>query len=408
VTPNPTVACTRAPAKTPAGASALRAKHWAKYRQVWIERVGCLALLCSLGPDLAAAAPPSPPDSGFAEPPTGPTATTEPGSPSPASDPRLAAPVLVRVLPSDERVVARLRAELALLDLSVLVDEPGDDATALGPELLEQLPRAQASAAIEIVVGDTRIDLWVADGATGKTLHRRLDLESDPDPREPRTLAITAIELLRASRLEVVEIVEPSPPPAEADPSDDPNLRPDPPPRSPTLQSTGALSLAPMVGGSPGGFRVTTHVELAGRWVPLPRFALRVSAWIPTVGNSVPVTDGRVRMFVGMAFIEPQLRLPGGVAWLHPVLGLGLGAAVVGFEGIADEGLRSETRVLAGFAGHTHLGLGFAVIPRLWIRVDGYLGTVQPRPQIRSATGQVEATWGLPFATGSLGIEIWL
>jgi hypothetical protein len=362
-----------------------------------------VALVWALLPGLAAAAPPIEPGS-------------EPDPIPTGDDPLVAAPVLIRVLPPDERVVARLRAELGLLDLLVIVDEPAPDAIALGPDLLDQLPLVQASAAIEIVVGEARIDLWVADGATGMTLHRRLDLGSDPDPREPRTLAITAIELLRASRVEVVEIAEPTPSPADPevdvdvdpDPSDDPQLRPEPRPNQTGLPSIGALSLAPMVGGSPGRFGVTTHVELAGRWVPLPRFALRVSAWIPTVGNSVSVTDGRVRMFVGMAFIEPQLRLPGGVEWFHPVLGLGLGLAVVGFEGIADEGLRSDTKVLGGFAGHTHLGFGFAVIPRLWIRIDGYLGTVQPRPQIRSATGQVEATWGLPFATGSLGLEIWL
>ena len=342
-----------------------------------------------------------------------PCSASPPPEPEPSVDPAepdALAPVWIRVLPGDDRVVARLRAELGLLGYPVIVDTTAD-AAPLGPDLLDELEGAGAGAAIEIVLGDNRVDLWVADGATHKALARRLDLVAAPEQRDPRTIAIAAVELLRASLLEVAssEEPEPEPPrPVEADPTDDPDLRPAPRPNPVERPVTGALSLAAVVGGSPGGFGVTTHVELAGRWVPLPRFALRVSAWIPTVGNSVAVTDGRVRMFVGMAFVEPQLRLPGGAKWFHPELGLGLGAAVVGFEGIANEGLRSDTRILGGFAGHTHVGLGFTVMPRLWIRVDGYVGTVQPRPEIRSTTDAVEATWGLPFAHAALGLEIWL
>jgi hypothetical protein len=321
--------------------------------------------------------------------------------------------VLIRVVPDDEQIHARLRAELGLLGLTpVLLELPSQTPT-LGPDLLDKLSDESASAAIEIVIGPNRIDLWVADGNTGKALNRRLDLSLDPEQSDPRTVAIAAVELLRASRLELGESV-PRPPdpvtpnPVTPDDSDDPSKQPFTGERPVAAQPTGAISLAPMVGGSPGGFGVTTHIELAGRWAPFDRFALRVSAWIPALGNSVGVTDGRVRMFVGMAFLEPQLLLPNKVKWLHPELGLGLGGAVVGFEGIAREGLRSTTQIVGGFAGYAHAGFGFAVVPRLWIRLDGYVGTVQPQALVKSADQTVQATWGLPFATGSLGLEIWL
>ncbi len=319
--------------------------------------------------------------------------------------------VLVRVVPDNEQVVARLRAELGLLGLLPVPLDVSPDAPTLGPDLLDELTTTDASAAIEILIGDNRIDLWVADGNTGKVLNRRLDLSLDPDQADPRTVAISAVELLRASRLELGDTgtTHEDPPKTDDPPDDNPTAQAhegERPPREVSLPSLGAISLAPMVGGSPGGFGVTTHVELAGRWTPLDRFGLRFSAWVPTLGNSIGVTDGRVRMFVGMAFIEPQLLLPGGAKWFHPELGLGLGAAVTGFEGTAREGLRSSKQLVGGFAGYSHLGFGFAVAPRLWIRLDGYLGVIQPQPKVYSPAGDFDATWGAPFGTGSFGLEI--
>jgi hypothetical protein len=334
--------------------------------------------------------------------------TAEAGQPeTPASDTEAEERVLIRVVPMDEQIAARLRAELGLLGFTAVPLELPEPHSALGSDLLDQLEAGSASAAIEIVRSEHRIDLWVADGNTGKALNRRLDLTLDPAQAEPRTIAIAAVELLRASRLELGEEDNGAPPDTDDDPTKQARER-ERPPRDITLPSQGALSLAPMLGGSPGGFGVTTHIELAGRWAPLERFALRFSLWIPTLGNSIGVSEGRVRMFVGMAFVEPQLRLPGGAKWFHPELGLGLGGAVVGFEGIAQEGLRSTTRIVGGFASHAHLGLGFAVIPRLWIRLDGYVGALVPRPDVKSTTDVTEATWGTPYATGSLGLEIWL
>lgn len=319
--------------------------------------------------------------------------------------------VLIRVVPGNDQVSARLRAELGLLGFTAVALDVSEKTPAFAADLLDQLDARNASAAIEIVFGEHRIDLWVADGNTGKALNRRLDLTLDPELADPRTVAISAVELLRASRLELGEATpeHEGTPVAKDDelPEREPNET-GRPTRDLSEPSVGAISLAPMVGGSPGGFGVTTHVELAGRWAPLERFALRASLWVPTLGNSIAVNDGYVRMFVGMAFIEPQLRLPGGAKWFHPELGLGLGGAVVGFEGNAREGLRSDTQVLGGFTSYGHLGLGFSVVPRLWIRLDGYLGVLLPRPELKSTLNETEATWGAPFGTGTLGLEIWL
>jgi hypothetical protein len=320
--------------------------------------------------------------------------------------------VLIRVVPDDKRVIARLRAELGVMALDTTIIDVPADAPVLGPELLDRLEPTGASAAIEIAITEQRIDVWVADGATGKTLTRRFDLALDPEQAEPRTLAIAAVELLRASRLEftggaAASNAEPDAN-AESEQATESERAPESErPRDREQIPRGALSLAPMVGGGPGGLGATTHIELAGRWAPLDRFALRLSVWLPSLGNNVSDAEGRARVFVGMAFIEPQVRLPGGARWFHPELGLGLGAAITGIDGAANPPFRSNAAVLAGFASHAHLGFGFELTPRLWARLDGYVGMILPQPVV-VFVDEIVAGYGLPFATGSLGLEIWI
>lgn len=318
--------------------------------------------------------------------------------------------VLTRVLPANPQVTARLHAELGVSGLEGEVIDIGDDRPLLGVDLLDRVAEADASAAIEIVFGRNRIDIWVADANTGKTLNRRFDLILDPGFAEPRTLAIAAVELLRTSRLELAEA---SNPPAGETPAPESNHQAMEDERPPNEQgglgvqrSRGALSLAPVIGGSPGGLGLTTHIEVAGRWAPGRRFALRTGLWIPTLGNRVVDELGAARVLTLQLFVEPQLRLPGGAPWFHPELGLGLGAALTVIQGEPNPGGRPQNPVLPGFTAHAHLGLGFELSQRFWLRVDGYAGIVQPQPRVLFID-EVVAVWGLPFGTGSIGLEVW-
>ncbi len=314
--------------------------------------------------------------------------------------------VLIHVAPDRADIRARLQAELGLLGFVSEKLELSDPNKVLGPDLLDRLATTQADAAIEIAVTPERINLWVADGTTGTIVHRRLDLLANPDLADPRTLAISAVELLRASRLELEPELVPEPPPIEPATDDELPPRDESPDDEPPRPLRGAISLVPLITGSPGGFGPAAHVEVSGRWSPRERFALRFSLWVPTVATRVETEQGTARLLYGMLFVEPQLRLPGGVHWFHPELGLGLGIALANVEGIARPPNRSNSSVLAGFVSHAHLGFGFAVTPRVWIRLDGYLGVLLPQPNV-TFSGASVATWGLPWGTGSLGIELW-
>ncbi|MCA9683462.1 MAG: hypothetical protein KC457_14780, partial [Myxococcales bacterium] len=125
--------------------------------------------------------------------------------------------VLIRVLPKRPDVEARLQAELGLLGfVSERMDVEGDEA--LGPDLLDRID-GSASAAIELEITEARIELWIADAETGKSVYRRLDPNTG-DQGDPRTMAIAAVELLRASRLEAAQ-GEPEPAPDLPDDGED-------------------------------------------------------------------------------------------------------------------------------------------------------------------------------------------
>lgn len=351
--------------------------------------LACVAGLALLGAP-AAAAPPS--------------GSTEAHESEPAENTL----VMTRVLPVNAKYTARLHAELGFTGLEGRTLEVGDDVPMFGVDLLDQVAAANASAAIEIVVARNRIDIWVADANTGKTLNRRFDLILDPGLAEPRAIAIAAVELLRTSRLELAAAAAETTPDEEPEPSEQvmEDERPPVDDEPVELPPRGALSLAPVLGGSPGKLGLTAHLEVAGRWAPHRRFALRTALWIPTLGNQVTGDLGQARVLTLLLFVEPQLRLPGGAPWFHPELGLGIGAALTVIQGQPNPGDTGRTPVLPGFAAHAHLGLGFELSRRFWFRVDGYSGIVQPQPQVLFGE-QVVAKWGLPFATASIGVEVW-
>jgi hypothetical protein len=360
---------------------------------------GSLALVASVGLSLVCFVPES-----AAAPPIEPATTA--AEPVPVR-PEL---VLTRVLPANPQVTARLHAELGVSGLEGATLDIPDDLPSLALDLLDRVAAADASAGIEIVVGRDRIDISVADANSGKTLNRRFDLSLDPRFAEPRTLAIAAVELLRTSRLELAEATTATTTPTP-EPISKPQVTEDerPPAERDGVvlpRSRGALSLAPVIGGSPGGIGLTTHIEVAGRWAPGRRFALRTSLWIPTLGNRVVDELGAARVLTLQLFVEPQLRLPGGAPWFHPELGLGLGAALTVIQGEPAPGGRAQSPVLPGFTAHAHLGLGFQLSQRFWFRVDGYVGIVQPQPRVLFID-EVVAVWGLPFGTGSIGLEVW-
>jgi hypothetical protein len=95
----------------------------------------------------------------------------------------------------------RLRAELAASGFEVITI---DRAPGASPREAVEDVGLHPVATLSIVSTEkgAAIDVWVADHLTGKTLVRRVDIDSQAAPAAPKVLAIRAVELLRASLLE--------------------------------------------------------------------------------------------------------------------------------------------------------------------------------------------------------------
>ena len=97
---------------------------------------------------------------------------------------------------------ATIRVEAELHAAGFAVD--WEDAAAAGdPRSAPQTgsPPGFASIAIWRSGSDAVADVWVADHLSGRALIRRVDAGSEPEAERARTLAIRAVELLRASLL---------------------------------------------------------------------------------------------------------------------------------------------------------------------------------------------------------------
>lgn len=99
------------------------------------------------------------------------------------------------------QATTRLRAELAASGFEVITI---DRAPGASPRESVEDIGLHPVATLSIVTTEkgAAIDVWVADHLTGKTLVRRVDVDSRSAPSAPKVLAIRAVELLRASLLE--------------------------------------------------------------------------------------------------------------------------------------------------------------------------------------------------------------
>lgn len=123
--------------------------------------------------------------------------------------------------PIVREAITRLQAELTAAGFTVVLaraestNEPHRDVEGAGASA-----GPFATIAIARTRGGATAELWVADHVTHKTLVRRVDTDATAESHVPTALAIRAVELLRASLLEVTTHAEP----ARAEPSLPPDV----------------------------------------------------------------------------------------------------------------------------------------------------------------------------------------
>ena len=329
-----------------------------------------------------------------------------------ADEPQSEAPSTIAVLcaPGD-RFGLRVMAEIESLGFRAEQLDPA--AAPASRASLEASARAVgAIAAIRAVPSERGVEVWITDRVTGKTVLREM-VDDGGTPDRDAALALRAVELLRASLLEVAL---PAPPPGEVPATPEirekmrvpaPAAPAAPPPPAERASPALRLSLAPGVLLSPGGFGAAVDIHLGLAWMP--------SEHVGAIGfAAIPLTSPRIERSQGSA--DLSVLLAGGGArfllaardspWAASV-DLGLTAVSLWSTGVASAGFRANGSAAVAVSPFGSLGLSFALTPTFRLHAAVLASVLLQGVSVQFAQHET-ATWGKPFILSSAGIELGL
>jgi hypothetical protein len=256
-------------------------------------------------------------------------------------------------------------------------------------------PTADLVATIEITRGRdaAAIDLWVTDRLTGKTSIRRLEGDASSE-LGPAALAIRAVELLRASMLELAVG------PARDQPRNVPEsvrrfVAPPKPPRT-------HVRAAAVGCHGPGGVPPALGPLLGVGQSLSESFRVDASVIGPLFGSDLTAELGTVALRREMVLLEAVLVLGRGI--VRPLFRVGAGAHHFTVNGEATSphvGQRDEVWSAALLAGS---GVRMALSSQWSLAIDASLTVLAPAIEVRAA-GEQLARAGRPIALLGVGPE---
>lgn len=318
--------------------------------------------------------------------------------------------LVVLVRPRAENVlvdeaITRIKGELIADDFEVSVADapPGSDPISI---LAQATRTTDAAVTLGMFLEEdaTAAELWVVDELTQKTVVRRVGIGRTPAGNVPEVLARRAVELLRASLLEILL---------------DARKRKAPPAPGPRAQASRWVERA--LEPSAQRFGVEAGVQVLGGFggvgaAVLPVARLRAALderWRARLTLSGLGTNPEVEAVEGTATIAQEFALlelvfeMSPAPWIRPAFSLGAGAYHIEAEGNAAwpyAGIESDRYAFAADAG---LGFALPVTSSFAIAFEGHALLVTPYPVIRFL-GVEKAETGRPIVTGGLALVGWL
>ena len=304
--------------------------------------------------------------------------------------------------PGETALAERLHAELALLGFGVVkVDGDGPDSPL---DLVAR--RANAIAAIRIISSAGGVEVWIADRLTGKTLLRQVVSGREGAPLAPADVALQAVELLRASLL---ELGSPLPSRGEVKPS----------PRIQAIaedlnedrgSTTHAVALD--VGGgmltSPGGIPASLHLQLELGWRGAWPLGVRILASVPLKSSHIGAAEGTASIATTLVGAGLDLHWGGTGSRWRSVAGLGMSVLWLDMQGIGASSLLGVTGNAVTLAPYLRLDLSLRLAKRLHILAEGLAGYALAQPTLRFV-GREVAVFGRPCVATTLAIRVgWL
>ncbi len=299
-------------------------------------------------------------------------------------------PLVVLVDPGVPTLARRLREEIEALGLAVR-SVPAED-----PDVSLEL-RARSSnavAAVRIASRSGAVEMTIVDRATGKTVSRRLAIDTPSDPAAAELIATRTVELLRASLMELA-----AEHPARGEVTVHPVIEEI---SSEEARPSGGVSLA-----AGPNFRAGSGVDGSfGFWTALrvlfgERFGVTLQLVLPLTPGELETPEGTVKAFAteyraGATFEDTLFASALSLRGEAGVL-----IAQLGVEGSASPpyvGSRDDLVALGPWLGAR---LRLELTRNFGLMLGGDAAYVFPRLVIRSA-GREVATWGRPM--GSLAI----
>jgi hypothetical protein len=272
---------------------------------------------------------------------------------------------------------------------------------------LEQTASGSNVDAVVAILGDATpgpVEVWVIDRVTGKSVVRRIPSQPESN-RAAEILAIRAIELLRASLLEVAMASGREPP-----------IVPKPPPAAVTRFVERALE--PRRGSrwaiEVGGSGVGSFDGVGPALLPMVRLDLalgshglmRATAAGLGTRSHVEARSGSAEVAQQFGLIEAVLRLRPHRR-LQPFFSLGAGARYTSAEGRASWPYQGLTAGQWSFVTDAGTGIRLSLHSRFEIALEVHAQLAQPYPAIRF-NGSSVATAGRPDLLPSLTLIAWL
>jgi len=303
--------------------------------------------------------------------------------------------VLLLVETPSDPFMARIRAEIASLNLEVVVRAPQVS--------IEASARAEhAVAAIRMLPARNGVEVWMADETSGRSLIRQAIVDETPGGPNQNLIALQTAELLRTSLFP-----RPAPEPA-----------PPPPPPAVIVQvapprSSGDSGLQTGVGllYSAGGASSAWQAWLSFHHLWTGRLGMAIAVAAPIQRSTMSAREGTADVGAIVAGPEVFVRFESEDRQRFVTTGLGAAFVAVLAKGIPTE---EGSAQLVSHAATAYTALGYARVSGGWrlarwmsVGVSGLAGSTVAPVRVRFA-GNDAGRWGVPvLGLGVFGQVDW-
>lgn len=268
---------------------------------------------------------------------------------------------------------------------------------------LEQLAARRGADAVVAMMGNgspDSVEVWVVDKVTGKSVVRRIPFKPK-SARDSETLAIRAIELLRASFLEI-------------DLSTSTRSNTPPPTVIRFMEMERKTGRPERFGAEVGGAAIMSLDGVDPAFLPVVRFDWALRSWLvvqTTVAGmgtrpSVHAEARSAQVAQAFALLGASYRFSVGKR-LSPFVSLSTGVLHTSVEGRADSPYKGLQADLWSFLLDGGFGVGVPLRDRFHLSLAAHVQIAEPFPAIRFA-GKVVATSARPNLLLTLTIGAWL